>query len=1054
MKKRIGLWISIFLFFILLHLLSGVIHSRAESLLGKKLVGMMPEGSSIGNIEWDILSSLKADSVVVGGLGVLSEVRVFYTPLGVLRRRVKNLSLKGARLNLSFSGSTKGRERSIPGLFYIEDFSVLGGCIQWEGREFLLNGKGRFFSTGDKLVLDVFKVSGSMDTLVFNITNGQLFIERLGSLIDMRELRIGHSKLRLSGDIGKRIEGKGRIYLRDLKTLFDIEGEGLVEVEFAYDSVLQFKGKSGSTSIEGFNLTPLEFQGTTDSIVINGPLFAGFLKVKDKMISGDFKLNGLNMKGFKEGLPESKLSGKVIFTYSGSENFKVKSAIQGTVEGAYLRDFNLDFEKMGERVIIDELEGYINGGRICFSGEYGALLKGDLEISGVEISPLLKYLGINGRALTYVDLNFQDKVYGVFSFDSLQYGSISIGLIDGNVNLLQKDGKFLGELTFVTQELLLKKNKIFEIGEGVVKLARQDMDFSGFVKSGEKQLDYSLRYFKDSLKLQELKIAYPGGWLMLDSPFSALLDKGIQIEEAKFKGNKSEKVGVFLDISDGDLAGRVKFDGFNLHVLEAFGLIDLPVSGVVDGLVTLSGKINKPAMSLDGNGRISWKGMGIGDSLNIELGYRDGSISLNDIVIFEGKKASRFRGSIDLLRNSLYVKADFDSAGRWIFYPLYEHIDARRVAVNGSVKLKGPLLALEIYGGVDILKGSLLLVGPGIEIENIAANIEFDGSRALLKSSCISMSEGVIDAKGVMNVRERSFDVKVNVDKTPLNWQYVNALIDADLTVSKKEEKLRIEGDVDLNKTTITMPFQKKGNGGTKLPNLFLNIKFDASRGNVWIRNDMADMELKGGVGVWYDGGALLLSGDLSVKQGNFYYFYRSFDVIKGEFEFRNSPELNPSIDIKAKTIVQEEDTVFLDVSGTMRTPQFELYSKPARATADIMALLNLNLSWEDFSSLKAIEESVTETAFNYWVRQTFTKRFKERFGIDLIEMRGKGGHYEMIFGQYITEKLFVKARADILSYGISEIEAEYRFRRWGSIIAANNPEGETRLLFKFRWRY
>ncbi len=290
--------------------------------------------------------------------------------------------------------------------------------------------------------------------------------------------------------------------------------------------------------------------------------------------------------------------------------------------------------------------------------------------------------------------------------------------------------------------------------------------------------------------------------------------------------------------------------------------------------------------------------------------------------------------------------------------------------------------------------------------------------------------------------------------KTPLNWQYVNAIIDGDINVSKKEERIRIEGEIDLSRTIVTMPFRTTGNGGIRPKNLYLDIMIDASKGNVWVRNDMADMELLGEVGVQYDGGLLLLSGDLSVKQGNFYYLYRSFDVVKGEFNFRSSPELNPDVSIKAKTIIQDRDTVFLDVSGTMRTPIFELYSKPARSVADIITLLNLNLSWEDLSSLRAIEESITEAVFNYWVRHTFSRRFKEQFDIDLVEMRGESGHYEIVLGKYITDRLFIKARTDILSYEISEVHAEYRLRRWGSIVAENDFSGDTRLLFKLGWRY
>ena len=116
--------------------------------------------------------------------------------------------------------------------------------------------------------------------------------------------------------------------------------------------------------------------------------------------------------------------------------------------------------------------------------------------------------------------------------------------------------------------------------------------------------------------------------------------------------------------------------------------------------------------------------------------------------------------------------------------------------------------------------------------------------------------------------------------------------------------------------------------------------------------------------------------------------------------------------------------------------------------------LLSLNLGWEDLTSVKPLGQSVTETAFNYWVRQTLNRRLKEEFGIDVLEMQGGSGHYEFVVGKYVTDKLFVKARTDMESYGISEIQAEYKLKKWGYLQAERDFEGQTRFLFNLEWRY
>ncbi len=1053
MKKRIVFWISLLIMLISLSLLSGLVHSKAESWLKNKLISMLPEGSTIKSIEWNILSLLKVDSVILGDFGYLDSVEVSYTPFGILRRRFKNVSIYQPKLYLSFSHSREGKERNIPGLFYIEVLSILNGYIEWEGHEFLIDGSGRLFSTKSEISLDIFQAGGLVDSLGFNLSNGRLDLERVGSLIDIRELQIGHSKLRVFGQTDSSIKGEGRISLKDLRDLWDIDGEGVVEIEFVYDSLFRFKGKSGPSSILGISLKPITFQGTTDSIWISTDAFRGYLK-NDGKISCGFELSDLNMKDFKKDLPTSKLNGTLDFTYSGSDSFSVKSSIFGNVMDSYIREFNIDFMKLGERVIITECEGYVDKGKLFLNGEYNGIIKGNLLVDKLEISPLLEYLGVTGRGLLDVNLNLQDKVYGVFSIDNLQYGSIEVGYVDGNIDLLQNEKKFLGELTFVIQDVGCMSSKLFEIGECVAIITENDAVLIGLFKREDNQIEYSLQISKDDIKFEKLNIAYPGGWLMLSSPFSAIIDKGMIIEEAVLKDDKDERVKISFDFEQDKLSGEIELDKFDLSILQAFCFTTLPLSGNLSGFVTLSGKTNAPLIEFKGNSRAKWKGEAIGDSLYLELGYRNGKIKLNDITIFEKSHHSRFNGSVDVINDSLDIKAEFNRGGSWIFYPMHDYMDTRQVEVNGMLNVKGGLPTPEVYGEMNVLKGNILLVKPGIRIEDLSANIEFNGDKAFLKSSRVFLSEGNIDAKGSFDISKRSYSFKINITKAPLNWQYVNSIIDGNLIWSKEEKIMRIEGEIDFNKTIITMPFRKGGNGAARPGNLYLDIKFDAGEGNVWIRNDMADMELMGEIDMKYDGGPMFLSGNLSVKQGNFYYLYRSFDVVKGEFNFKNSPELNPNIDIQAKTIVQEKDTVFLDILGTMRMPEFELYSKPARSVADIMTLLNLNLYWEDLSSLKAIEESITEAAFNYWVRQTFSRRFKERFGIDLVQMRGESGHYEIVLGKYITDRLFVKARTDILSYGISEIQAEYRLRRWGSIIAENDLSGDTRLLFKIGWRY
>ncbi|MEJ2567969.1 MAG: translocation/assembly module TamB domain-containing protein, partial [candidate division WOR-3 bacterium] len=441
--------------------------------------------------------------------------------------------------------------------------------------------------------------------------------------------------------------------------------------------------------------------------------------------------------------------------------------------------------------------------------------------------------------------------------------------------------------------------------------------------------------------------------------------------------------------------------------------------------------------------------------------YENEKFFIERMIINEKGKNSEFKGVVDPGENYLDIEMELQEAGTWIFYPLRKYILANSSDLSGSIQVRGDFNKPLVYGEASLKEADLLVKDLGIEIKELQAKALFKGEEGKLENISAFLGEGKIQAEGSINLTKKEFYIRSKLRNSPITWDYINATIDGDLSVSRVGEKVLVEGNVFLNRATITMEFEQKKEKGGRPSNLFLDLTFDASQGNVWIRNDHANIEKAGKVGVNYEGGPLLLSGNLEVRQGTFYYLYKSFEVTEGKFNFNESPEINPNIDVKAITLIsdgsdrnQKQDTVFLEVTGTMKVPIFDIYSKSSLSKAEIVTLLSLNVGWEDLTSVKPLGQSVTEKAFNYWVRQTLNRRLKEEFGIDVLEMQGGNGHYEFVVGKYVTDKLFVKARTDIQSYGISEIEADYKLKKWGYLKAERDFEGQTRFLFNLEWRY
>jgi len=1063
MKKKLVIVVSLLLFLIFLNFLSDFVIVKAQNLLERKVLSALPEGSHIKEIKLEGLTGVSVDSIYIKDIGSFPKVEVTYSPLGIVRRRVKKLSLFSPSLAIIAEGKEGGKRGSISALFYVEEFEVLDGSVEYKGHKYLVNGNGRVFSTGrGEIVLDVPKLWGSIDDTPFNIEEINLSVSDRISSINVQNLKIGNSEFEVRSDINGTIMGSGRVYMSDLQQMFGLTGEGFLDVIFTYDSTITFKGESKIVSIKEFGLPPFTFSGEKDSVNLKGEKVSGFLNF-GKGIYGQVELVDFDIKEIDGKYPDSKISGLIDFSYRGKDTLQITSRLSGEVLSHPIEDLKLRITKKGKKIFVDSCEGRFNNGKFFFEGVYGDKIDGNLEIENLDISPIAKFLRLETSAVLNIGLSIHEKIYGAFSLKALNYKGINFKSIEGNVNLSQKKGTFPGLVTFVSRDIAFKDRKIFELGEASLEITDGKLDIKGIFKSKKRKVNSHFSLNADTVEIKVLRLEYSGGWLSLTEPFSFTYKHAFHLKDVRFLSNRGADLQInSISLSETGIRGDLDFIGFRPEILSEFGIVSHPFSGNLSSRVSIEGTLNAPMFTFEGGGKIKAGEVSIGDSLNFNLGFEDNRFFVNDLSIIENGNLSNFKGTVDTKKHSINLDIKLQEAGSWIFYPLMSHLIANSAKAVGKLKIRGSFEEPLVYGGINLRETDLLVKNSGIMINKLEAKAVFDGYGGELATLSALLGEGKIQAEGKFKLRDKGFNINVKLRNTPITWQYVNSLIDGDLLVIKDKENVRIEGDVELKRATITMQFkQQDGKGGRRPANLFLDLNFDATQGNVWVRNDLANIELTGKVGVNYKGGPFLVSGNLEVRQGMFYYLYKSFEVTEGKFNFNESPEINPNIDIKAITLIssrsgekQEQDTVYLVVSGTMKTPEFDLYSKSSLSKAEIMTLLSLNLGWEDLTSVKSIEQSVTETAFNYWVRQTLNRRLKDEFGIDVLEMQGVSGHYEFVVGKYVTDKLFVKARTDVQSYGISEVQAEYKLKKWGYITAEKDFLGKTRFLFNFEWRY
>lgn len=1060
MKKKIIIVLFLLIFIASLGFLSDFLIEKIRIFLEHRVLSVLPEGSYIEALELKGLTGISADSIYIADLGIIPKIEVIYSPAGILRRRIKKISLDSPSFLIKES-ERETETGGISALFYLEEVEVNNGLIEWKGHKFEINGSGEIFSTGrGKVVLSLPKLWGKIDDVPFNIRDVDLSISDEISNLDVKNLRIGSSEFEIVSDSDGEVGGKGRVYLSDLEKLFGIKGEGFLDISFAYDTTITFEGESRILSLYSFNLPQFNFFGVSDSVNLKGEKISGFFNF-DEGVYGQIKLNEFNAKTLNSEYPDSRLNGLIDFTFRGGDTLSLVSKLEGEILKSPLEDFRLNMIKKGGEIFVDSCKGYYNGGEFVFSGVYKNRFEGNANIEQIDISPITKFFGLDISAVMNLGLSIHEKIYGAFSLKELTYNDVKVASVEGNLNLVQGERGFPGKVNFVTQGFGFKDRKIFELGESNLIIENDKLAFEGFLKSEDKELEYDFSLKSDTIEVKDVRFEYNGGWLYLTTPFFFSYKHDSKLQDIKFVGSRGENFKIDnLSLTPTGVEGSLNLIGFRPEFLNEFGFVSHPFSGRLSSVISIKGTHKSTVFFVEGGGKIKVGEKNLGDSLNFSLQYQNSRMFVRELSIVENGNYSDFYGKVNFEGKNLNMEMELQEAGSWVFYPLIEYLTADSVKLYGDLTVRGDFNEPLVYGNIDLKEADLLLKNTGIEINQLEAIALFEGEEGKLTNISAQLGEGKVRAEGRIGLKGKEFEVDLNLEDTPINWQYVNTIINGDLSISKDRKNIRVEGEVDINRATVTMEFEQKAERGRRPSNMFLDLTFDATQGNVWIRNDMANIELAGKVGVSYEGGPLLLSGNLEVKQGMFYYLYKSFEVLEGEFDFNESPEINPSIGVRAITLIStgengnhQQDTVFLEVTGTMKVPEFDIYSKTSLSKAELMTLLSLNVGWEDLTTVKTLEQSVG-TAFSYWVRQTLSRRLKEEFGIDVLEMQGGGGHYEFIVGKYVTDKLFVKARADLQSYGISEIQAEYKLRRWGYLKAERDFEGPTRFLFNLEWRY
>jgi hypothetical protein len=393
--------------------------------------------------------------------------------------------------------------------------------------------------------------------------------------------------------------------------------------------------------------------------------------------------------------------------------------------------------------------------------------------------------------------------------------------------------------------------------------------------------------------------------------------------------------------------------------------------------------------------------------------------------------------------------------------------------INGSAILDNDTL--------DIISASCFLVEPlEKSLWRNATNVFGSTIQRLFRSSPKIMNEPNLTVTGIIDFTEflnpgynLTFSGEDIYFRTLLAEQ--EGFFDIDITISGRDS-LEISGDVNVENLFLRNEFVKlekaieEDEQDKKYVSIDLHVFIP---GNLYLQNSQLDCELEGELWVTKEGhDPVCLSGNLNVKEGNFYYFGWEFVIERGAILF-DPVEFNPTLDIEAKVnlasyIYQSDldasdgsEWITVRLTGDLEKPDLQFESDKYTQT-DILQFLTRTRGGIDEILDQDRLSSQALNVFGQFFERQVERQVNRIIGLDKFDIRTNGNlatvrpdELSIILGQRISSNMFLTYESNLsIADPCIQVGLEYRLDRNVSIINEVDQDGLINIKYRFKHRY
>ncbi len=373
--------------------------------------------------------------------------------------------------------------------------------------------------------------------------------------------------------------------------------------------------------------------------------------------------------------------------------------------------------------------------------------------------------------------------------------------------------------------------------------------------------------------------------------------------------------------------------------------------------------------------------------------------------------------------------------------------------LQGQFKGSGTWEAPRIAGKLALEEGRLSLDRPNITLESLRATLDARGGSSLAVAIYTESAGGALEVSGHLDWRggDLSVEALLTGDRFQVaNSKEVQARISPNLRLLIRDREIKVRGDIDIPEALIQPTSLESSGAVGSSPDVVL-VNAPPNRERAYRIDSRVNLKL--GSDVRFDGFGLktniegqmrvsqkpgqlaTANGELRFDAGRYRAYGQDLTVERGRLLFNEGLVTDPGIDLRAFRRPQAGVLVGVQVRGSLRQPEFSLYSEPGMAETDQLSYLVLGRAARAESDQDEAVLNNAALALGLKGGDYLAKRFKDRLGLDEVQIGAQPGEAAdqaaLVLGKYLTPDIYV-------SYGIglfdpiSTFRLRYRLsRRW-----------------------